>query len=98
MAIPDNVKAYQAYQDWKKLRASKPQYVATIRKADLLEIRISFSSFKDREFVDVREWYLSRETGEWKPSQKGFTLPIEVETIEDVRDGLTAVIALLEER
>jgi uncharacterized lipoprotein YmbA len=67
--------------------------VGTIQKTDFNQIRVSVDSYKGHEFVSVREWYLPREASagnEYKPSQKGFTLPLDTidETIEALVEAL----------
>ena len=63
--------------------------VGTVQKSDFNQIRVSVDSYKGHEFVSVREWYLPREAtaaDDYKPSQKGFTLPVD--TIEETIDAL----------
>ena len=63
--------------------------VGTVQKSDFNQIRVSVDSYKGHEYVSVREWYLPREataTDDYKPSQKGFTLPLD--TLEDTLEGL----------
>ena len=63
--------------------------VGTVQKSDFNQIRVSVDSYKGHEFVSVREWYLPREAtaaDDYKPSQKGFTLPLD--TIEETIEGL----------
>ncbi|CAD7963176.1 unnamed protein product [Amoebophrya sp. A25] len=38
--------------------------------------RITFSQFSGRNFVDMREWYSDRNSGELKPGKKGISLSI----------------------
>lgn len=48
-----------------------------IKKAGGRErIEISVSEFKKRKFLDIRNYYRT-EDGEWKPSPKGITIPVE---------------------
>jgi len=47
-----------------------------IHKNDITLIRVEKRTFKEREFVDVRQ-YFKDDNGEFKPSQKGITIPPE---------------------
>ena len=50
---------------------------AIIKKAGGRErIEISVSEFKNRKFLDIRNYYRT-EDGDWKPSPKGVTIPVE---------------------
>lgn len=49
-----------------------------IKKAGGRErIEISISEFKGRQFLDIRNYYRA-EGGEWKPTPKGLTIPVEL--------------------
>lgn len=51
--------------------------IASIRKADGAEIRVTLQRFKGRSVVDVRVWYQPTDGGEFIPTRKGITLDIE---------------------
>jgi hypothetical protein len=71
--------------------------VQTIQKNDRIQIRLSIDCYKGHEFVSLREFYLSDKEGEWKPSSKGFTLPVETigEIASDLIEGLQRVVSIL---
>jgi hypothetical protein len=50
------------------------QLIATIRKSDHLELRITRVRFK----TCFREWYRDRATGEMLPGQDGLEFPVAV--------------------
>lgn len=43
--------------------------------SDTRKIRVSFSSFKKAKFLDVRYFFFDKESGEFKPTPKGITIP-----------------------
>lgn len=48
--------------------------IASIRKADGAEIRVTLQRYKGRSVVDVRVWYQPTASGEFVPTRKGVTL------------------------
>jgi hypothetical protein len=49
--------------------------------------RISSSSFKGKRYINIREYYEDKKTGEMKPGKKGITLnPIEWKNLLAVAD------------
>lgn len=49
-------------------------------------IHVRISEFKDRDYLDIRNYY-EDENGEWKPTRKGIAIPVEF------YDELVAAIA-----
>lgn len=50
------------------------EVIATIRKSDTAQVRVSRSSWRGRQTVDVRIWYIPPGGGDYVPSRKGITL------------------------
>ena len=46
------------------------------QKSDNLLIRVEKNEYSGKEYYDFRTHYKDKE-GEWKPSPKGFTIPLE---------------------
>lgn len=42
------------------------------------EVHIKKVTKKDREYVDIRVFWFDSNSGEFKPSQKGVTIPYEI--------------------
>lgn len=63
-----------------------------IQKSDTNQIRIAIKSYEGHEYVDVREYFKEKESGNWLPTKKGFTIPTSY-TLDHLED----VIATLEE-
>ena len=56
-------------------------------------IRIHVQEFKGTEFLSLREFYRDKETGELKPSPKGFT--IKPELYAELLHGVVAAAEVL---
>jgi len=50
--------------------------VSAIDKSLGNRIHIRISQFKDRDYLDIRNYY-EDEAGEWKPTRKGIAVPVE---------------------
>lgn len=48
--------------------------IARLRKDPTTEIRISIKEWRGRRAVDLRQWYLLRDSTEWRPTSKGMFL------------------------
>lgn len=66
--------------------------VATVGKNAVEEIRISLTTYKDRDLVDIRTYYQD-DTGDWKPTRKGIC--VTAEQWPDLRDALAKIDAHL---
>jgi len=64
---------------------NKRRLVGEVQKNSYTQIRVEVNSFKDRDFISVREFKASRETGEYFSTNKGFTLPVGGGTEEGAR-------------
>lgn len=60
-----------------------------IKKSETEVIRVEKSEFKGKEYVQVRTWYLDQKTDEWKPTQKGISVPIE--KYEALREAINSL-------
>lgn len=49
-------------------------------------IRVSKTTYKEKEYIDVRKYYQDKDTGEWKPTRKGITFNPELK--DKVIEGL----------
>jgi len=50
-------------------------------------IHIRISRFKDRDYLDIRNYYEDG-AGEWKPTRKGIAVPVEF--YDELMESLTA--------
>ncbi len=53
-------------------------------------IRVQKNNFKGVDYIDVRKFYLKEETGEWLPTRKGISIPLEITA--DVVKAINEVI------
>lgn len=51
-------------------------------------IRIEVSEYKGQKYLNVRVWYTDKNTGEYKPTQKG--VAIKPEQYKDFMSAITA--------
>ncbi len=58
-------------------------------------IHVRISRFKDRDYLDIRNFY-EDESGEWKPTRKGIAVPVEF--YDDLMTALTAAKAEIDKR
>ncbi len=61
--------------------------VRTIDKGLGNRIHIRISRFKDRDYLDIRNYY-EDDAGEWKPTRKGIAVPVEF--YDELMESLTA--------
>ena len=50
--------------------------VSAIDKSLGNRIHVRISQFKDRDYLDIRNYY-EDDAGEWKPTRKGIAVPVE---------------------
>ncbi len=58
-------------------------------------IHIRVSHFKDRDYIDVRNFY-EADDGQWLPTRKGIAVPVEL--YQELLDALTAAKAEVDKR
>ena len=51
--------------------------ITTFRKNSTEEVRATLSEFKGRQYASVRA-YVEADSGEWVPTKKGLTLPVDL--------------------
>ena len=69
--------------------------VSAIDKGLGNRIHIRISRFKDRDYLDIRNYY-EDDAGEWKPTRKGIAVPVEF--YDEVMESLTAAKAVIDKR
>lgn len=58
------------------------------------EVQIALQWFRGRQYVDVRQYFPDRVTGELRPCQKG--VAVSVEHLDELIDGLIEARSLVE--
>lgn len=66
--------------------------LATVPKNAVEEIRVSLTTYKDRDLVDIRTYYQD-DAGAWKPTRKGICLTVE--QWPELREALAKIDAHL---
>jgi len=66
------------------------QLIDRFKKNDTEEIRISVREYKNRFYLDLRLFFQPKESGEYVPSKKGITIPVEF--LSQLKDGLEKVV------
>jgi len=68
--------------------------VARISKNPTEEVRVSLTSYRGYDLVDIRVYYQD-EQGEWRPTKRGVSLPID--SFGELRDAISKVEEMLNE-
>lgn len=58
-----------------KESASSDEHAFTIKTSDSGQMRVSISEFRGEMRLDFRHYYKDRESGEWRPTGKGTSVP-----------------------
>jgi len=80
------------------LKTVQPTTQKIIEINEAKEIHIGIDTFESKgtnyTFCSLREYYLDKESGEFRPSKKGFTLPIDTleETIPEMITALQSTL------
>lgn len=72
-------------------------YSRIITNDGLKQVRLYVNEFRDVEYLHIREFYLDFDE-EWKPTQKGISIPLEIETSKELFIALSEILSLAESR
>ncbi|WP_347852060.1 transcriptional coactivator p15/PC4 family protein [Planktomarina sp.] len=61
------------------------------------QVRLTVNEFREEEYLHFREYYLDFEE-EWKPSNKGLSIPLEVETSKELFIAMAEILSLAESK
>lgn len=61
------------------------------------QLRLIVSTFRDVEYISLRKYYLDFDE-EWKPSNQGITVPIDMENTRNLFQGLVEILSLAESK
>lgn len=78
-----------------EIQATDELLVKAIEKGLGSRIHIRLSKFRDRDYLDIRNFYETDE-GEWKPTRKGIAVPVEL--YDELMAGLGEAKAEIEKR
>lgn len=72
-------------------------YSKVILSDEHKQFRMTVSEFRDTEYLHFREYYLDFDE-EWKPTNKGTHIPLNIETSKALFSGLSEILSLAENR
>ena len=72
-------------------------YTKIINESAYTQLRLSVSRFRGVEYLGLREYFLDFD-GEWCPSKKGITSPLDLDTITNLFVGMAEILSLAESR
>lgn len=61
------------------------------------QIRMTVSEFREVEYLHFREYYMDFDE-EWKPTNKGVHIPLEIETSKELFRGISEILSLAENK
>ncbi len=76
-------------------QATDEQLVKVIDKGPGGQIHIRLSRFRERDYLDIRNFYQTEE-GEWRPTRKGIAIPVEM--YDELMAALTEAKPMIEAR
>ena len=72
-------------------------YSRIITNDGFKQIRLYINEFRDQEYLHIREYYLDFDE-EWKPTPKGISIPLEIETSKELFVAISEIISLAESK
>jgi hypothetical protein len=61
------------------------------------QVRLTINEFREEEYLHLREYYLDFDE-EWKPTDKGIAIPLELETSKELFVAFSEIISLAESK
>jgi hypothetical protein len=61
------------------------------------QVRLTINEFREQEYLHLREYYLDFDE-EWKPTDKGIAIPLELETSKELFVAFSEIISLAESK
>ena len=52
-------------------------------------VRVQKTTFKEKEYFEIRKYYLDEDSKEYKPTRKGITLAIE--QLEEIKKAINSI-------
>jgi TPP-dependent indolepyruvate ferredoxin oxidoreductase alpha subunit len=72
-------------------------YEKMIQETDHEQVRLVISTFRGIEYISLRKYYLDFDE-EWKPSNQGISIPIDMENTRNLFQGLVEILSLAESK
>ena len=61
------------------------------------QVRLTINEFREEEYLHLREYYLDSEE-EWKPTNKGIAIPLELDTSKELFIAFSEIISIAESK
>ena len=72
-------------------------YEKIIQETEHEQVRLVVNTFRETEYISLRKYYLDFDE-EWKPSNQGITIPIDMENTRNLFQGLVEILSLAESK
>ena len=72
-------------------------YSRIITNDGLKQVRLYINEFREQEYLHIREFYLDFDE-EWKPTPKGISIPLEIETSKELFIAVSEILSLAESK
>lgn len=72
-------------------------YWRIIHQKEDKQIRLVVNEFRDVEYLHLREYYLDFD-GNWLPSSKGVSMPLDLNNSKELLAGLLEILSLAESK
>ena len=72
-------------------------YEKIIQETEHEQVRLVINTFRETEYIFLRKYYLDFDE-EWKPSNQGITIPIDMENTRNLFQGLVEILSLAESK
>jgi TPP-dependent indolepyruvate ferredoxin oxidoreductase alpha subunit len=72
-------------------------YEKMIQETEHEQVKLVINTFRGVEYISIRKYYLDFDE-EWKPSNQGITIPIDMENTRNLFQGLVEILSLAESK
>lgn len=72
-------------------------YSKIISSGEFTQVRLSISEFRGTEYLSLREYYLDFDE-EWRPTDRGITLPLDLDITMELFRGMSEILSLKENK
>lgn len=72
-------------------------YSRVISSTDTKQVRLTVNEFNGEEYLHLREYFQDFDE-EWKPSNKGLALSLELDSSKELFIGLSEILSLAESK
>ncbi|MDB4343349.1 PC4/YdbC family ssDNA-binding protein [bacterium] len=72
-------------------------YEKMIQETEHEQVKLVINTFRETEYISLRKYYLDFDE-EWKPSNQGITIPIDMENTRNLFQGLVEILSLAESK